>query len=390
MKISILKESLNIGGTERSVSNISVALSKKHTVKNVLYSGNNMIYPYGGELYDMQLPPQKSKIKKIINNLKRAKSYNEHIKDFEPDIAFQFVSFRSPISRIKLKKCIKIVSSRDYSALSENISAYKKMLDSSDAIVCNSSLLRDYFVKKYPEDKNRVFAVYNIIDADSIRKQAEDETDSDFLEFRRKNRKLIVSTGRFCKEKAFENLIRAFSQVHKKNPETGLVLIGDGEYKDKYLKIIEELGISDYVCFTGFQKNPYKYMAKCDLFVLSSASEGFPNVLAEAMALSLPVVSVNCLTGPAEILMKSYDYEIVKDSFAECDYGILTPHYSVKGEKFAVDEMTNAIVYLLENDELMRKYGTLSRQRVTDFRADVAVEKLENIFDSLVARRQNR
>lgn len=387
MKISILKESLCIGGTERSAANISLALSKKHEVATVLYYGNDMAYEYGGELIDMQLPPKSSKLDKVLNNFKRADKYKKHIKKFKPDIAFQFLSLISPVGFIKLNNCVKIVSARDFSSLFQNHSRYKKRLDTADAMVCNSNYLRDFFVSEYPEDKEKVFAVSNIIDVDFIKKQSEEEADKVFLEFRQKHGKLIVAVGRFCKEKAFEHLIAAFAKVSEKMPDAGLVFVGDGDFKEKYLQVIDECKLKNGVFFTGYQKNPYKYMSKCDLFVLSSLSEGFPNVLAEAMALSLPAVSVNCLTGPAEILMKDYDYEAVKDSFAVCDYGVLTPHYDAHGVDFAVDELSKAILHVLADEELVKKYSGLSAQRAAEYSADSAVEKLERIFETLVARR---
>lgn len=387
MKISILKESLSIGGTERSAANISLALSKKHEVATVLYNGEDMAYTYGGELYDMKLPPKSSKLDKVINNFRRAAKYKKHIKEFKPDVVFQFLSLISPVGFMKLNNCVKVVSARDFSSLSQNCGRYKKRLDTADAMICNSNYLRDFFTSEYPEDKEKVFAVSNIIDVDFIKKQWAEEADGDFLEFRKKHGKLIVAVGRFCKEKAFEHLLAAFAKVREKMPDAGLVLVGDGEFKERYLQAIDEYKLKNGVFFTGYQKNPYKYMSKCDLFVLSSQSEGFPNVLAEAMALSLPVVSVNCLTGPAEILMKDYDYTAVKDGFAECDYGILTPHYDAHGVDFAVDELSKAILHVLADEELMKKYSGLSAQRAAEYSADSAVEKLERIFETLVARR---
>ena len=384
MRISILKESLCIGGTERSAANISLALSENHDVTTVLFDGSNISYPYGGALCDMQLPPKPGKISKVFNGIFRSLNYKKHIKIFQPDIVFQFLSVASPVGLLKIKECVKIVSCRDFSALANRHKLFKKRLDASDAMICNSDYLRDYYVKIYPEDKNRVFAVHNIIDSDFINKQSEEETDCAFLDFRDNHSKLVVSAGRFCREKAFENLIEAFALVHDVMPGIGLVLIGDGNYKELYLNRIEEFGISDSVYFTGYQTNPYKYMKKCDLFVLSSLSEGFPNVLAEAMALSLPVISVNCLTGPAEILMKEYDYKIADEKFVECEYGILTPHYGIKGTEYAVKEISNAIIHMLSDELLMKKYGDLSLERAADFSASSSVKKLENIFDALV------
>ncbi len=390
MKISILKESLCIGGMERSAANTSLALSENHEVATVLYYGDIMAYPYGGMLYDMELPAKGSKVEKLFNNIKRARCYKKHIREFKPDIAFQFLMLRSPVGFLRLKNCVKIVSGRDFSAVSRDNKLFKKRLDTSDAMICNSDYIRDYFVSKYPEDKDRVFTVQNIIDVDSIKKQSEEETDSDFSEFRKRHSKLIVSVGRFCKEKAFEHLISAFADVHKRIPGTGLVLVGDGEYKERYLKAIDELGISDAVYFTGYQKNPYKYMSRCDVFVLSSISEGFPNVLAEAMALSIPVVSVNCFSGPAEILMDDYDYGTANESFVECDYGILTPSYDVNGIDFAVKKMSEAIIYMISDIKLLQKYGELSVRRAADFSQKAAVEKMEKIFEILVSRRRRK
>lgn len=387
MKISILKESLCIGGTERSASNISLALSKNNEVAMVLYDGDNIAYPYGGKLFNMQLPSKKKTIGKIINNIKRARFYIHHVNSFNPDIAFQFVSVNSPISRIKLKKTVKIVSSRDFAALSERTQSYKKMLDSSDAMICNSNYLKDFFVEKYPEDKEKVFAIHNIIDADYISQKSTEDIEEKFIKFRDKYSKVIVSVGRFCKEKGFEHLIEAFSIVQKTMPDTGLVFIGDGEYKQKYQEIIKNKNLEDKVYFTGYQQNPYKYMAKCDAFVLSSLSEGFPNVLAEAMALSMPVIAVNCFTGPAEILMKNYSYLIAKDSFEEVDFGILTPHYNIKGVDFAVEQMAKAICTLLKSDDLIKKYKIASAERVVYFSPSEATKKMEELFEFLISGR---
>ena len=74
------------------------------------------------------------------------------------------------------------------------------------------------------------------------------------------------------------------------------------ERKKKLLSLVNELELSEDVAILGFVENPYAYMAKSAIFVLSSAWEGFGNVVAEALAAGAPVVSTNCPSGPAEIL----------------------------------------------------------------------------------------
>ena len=391
MKISILKESLCIGGTERSAANISVALAKKHDVTTVLFDGSQIVYPYGGKLVDMKLPSRTNIVKKIITAIQRRTGLLKLMKKEKYDVVFLFAWQKNPINTLKLKNCVKIISIRDFGALKQKPELYKKSLDVSDGVICNSQYIRDYYVDKYPEDAEKAFAVHNIIDVEKILAQSKEPIDDEaFINFRNSHKKVIVAVGRFCREKAFENLILAFKECKDKMNDIGLVFIGDGEPKENCIRIAKEADIDADVYFAGYQKNPYKYMARCDAFVLSSRSEGFPNVLAEAMALSLPVISTNCLTGPAEILMKNCDYSVAEDTFKECDYGIITPRYDSCGEELAISQLAGAIVHLLSDEELMKKYGELASERAADFSAEAAVKKLEEIFHILIDRRENK
>lgn len=388
MKISILKESLCIGGTERSAANISVALAKKHDVTTVLFDGSQIVYPYGGKLVDMNLSAKKNKFQKVIINYKRILYMFKITKKSNTEVGLFFTGRSSPINFVRFKKIIKIISIRDFGGLAERADLYKKALDTSDGVICNSQYIRDYYVSLYPEDADKAFAVHNIIDVEKILAQSKEPIDDEaFINFRNSHKKVIVAVGRFCREKAFENLILAFKECKDKMNDIGLVFIGDGEPKENCIRIAKEADIDADVYFAGYQKNPYKYMARCDAFVLSSRSEGFPNVLAEAMALSLPVISTNCLTGPAEILIKNCDYSVVEDTFKECDYGIITPRYDSCGEERAISQLAEAIVHLLSDEELMKKYGELASERAADFSAEAAVKKLEEIFTLLKDRK---
>lgn len=395
MKITIVKESLCLGGTERSAANISVALAKKHDINVVLYDGRNIQYPYGGTLFDMKIPARGSKISKTKDHLRRLCYFTKYLSREKPDIVFLFTSFRHPIVKMPMRNTIKLMSSRDFSVLAKNIDRISKLLSNSDGLVCNSEYMRDYYLSKYPKDQNKVFSVKNIIDVYDIRNQGKKPIeDQDFTTFRDNHEFLIVSVGRFCAEKAFENLIAAFAQCIRKKKGIGLVLVGDGEYRNTYIQIIRKEGITDDVYFTGFQSNPYQFMCKCDLFVLSSISEGFPNVLAEAMALSLPVISINCLSGPAEILLKEPNYNLVEKTFLEADYGVLTPHYSKVETDLAINEMAKAIVYLLDDRQLRDRYSKLSFERAKQFSSEAAIDQLERIINQIkenkCKKQQNR
>lgn len=112
---------------------------------------------------------------------------------------------------------------------------------------------------------------------------------------------LIVTAGRLTAAKDYPLLLRAFAALLARRP-VRLMIVGDGEVREALIRQIGALGIADQVAMVGFQKNPYPYLAAADLFVLSSAWEGFGNVLVEALAAGVPVVSTDCPHGPREIL----------------------------------------------------------------------------------------
>ena len=112
---------------------------------------------------------------------------------------------------------------------------------------------------------------------------------------------VLLAVGRLGMQKDFPTLIRAFALARAKRPMR-LMVLGEGRQRPRLQKMIESLGIADDVCLFGYSENPFAWMARVSMFVLSSAWEGLPAVLIEALACGCPVVSTNCPSGPWEIL----------------------------------------------------------------------------------------
>lgn len=112
---------------------------------------------------------------------------------------------------------------------------------------------------------------------------------------------VILGAGRLTRQKDFLTLVRAFAQVRAVR-ECRLLVLGEGRQREALLALAKTLGVERDVALPGFQRNPYAWLARASLFVLSSAWEGSPNVLTEALALGVPVVATDCPSGPREIL----------------------------------------------------------------------------------------
>ena len=112
---------------------------------------------------------------------------------------------------------------------------------------------------------------------------------------------VIIAVGRLTEQKDFPTLLQAFAQVRAQR-QARLLLLGEGEMRRKLEALARELGVDRDVSLSGFTSNPFAYMARAAVFVLSSAYEGLPGVLIQALACGCPVVSTDCPSGPAEIL----------------------------------------------------------------------------------------
>jgi len=155
--------------------------------------------------------------------------------------------------------------------------------------------LRD--VLGVPEECIRV--IYNPVDLDRIASLAAEPVDDPW--FRPGEPPVILAAGRLIPQKDYPTLLHAFSRLQQ-NEQVRLLILGEGKERSRLEAMIRDLGLTADIRLPGFQANPYAYMARAAVFVLSSVSEGLATVVIEALACGRPVVSTDCPYGPAEIL----------------------------------------------------------------------------------------
>ena len=179
----------------------------------------------------------------------------------------------------------------------------------ADEIVAVSRGVADDLAQVAGVARERIDVIYNPLVSDSLRGQAEQPVDHPWLGTDKAP--VILGVGRLTPQKDFATLINAFATVACAHP-ANLMILGEGPDRESLQRLVEDLELAGRVTLPGYVENPLSYMRRAAVVVLSSAWEGFPSVLVEALACGTPVVSTNCPSGPSEILENG-------------DYGLLVP-----------------------------------------------------------------
>lgn len=276
MKIGILTEALKQGGVERTVVNLDNSLSQYEKIV-ILYDSTDMSYDVFSQVHDLGLHifPFKNILQEIytviVGSIKLRKlKVSDNI-----DICISFKE-NPNIINILSGKTLSIVSVREYKSSGFKFSGFlsfviknliRFLYNRADLIVAVSGGIADDLIKNFKIDHRKIQVLYNGCDYERIKILSCDDVvhETPF------QGPVVVTIGRLSRQKLHWQLIRAFSQVVKVIPDAGLIIVGSGEELGYLMKITIDLQLEHNIFFTGFQKNPYKYLNISDLFVLSSA-----------------------------------------------------------------------------------------------------------------------
>lgn len=239
----------------------------------------------------------------------------------------------------------------------------RKLYPLADKVLAVSKGVAADLQQNFAISPDRINVIYNPYDLDRLAELAAQPSPLQITG------PYIVSVGRLVPNKNFALLMHAY---HQANPAEKLVILGEGPERENIQALIANLNLQDRIILAGFLENPYAVMRNACCAVFSSLAEGFPNALAEAMALSLPVIATDCDSGPAEILHDVI--HVQSDGPFMADYGILVP----VNDKNA---MAQALA-LLKDQPLISHYSKRSLQRVRDFSIERAVSHYINAIDS--------
>jgi glycosyltransferase involved in cell wall biosynthesis len=183
---------------------------------------------------------------------------------------------------------------------------YKIFLKIPNDVIVNSYDFKKELDKKF---NIKTIVIYNPLNKKEIIKKSKEKLNLKF--FQTKKHLKLINIGRLVDQKDQLTILKAL-KIIKKKLNFKLLIVGSGTYKIKLEKFINKENMSHCVKIIPFQKNPFKFIKKADLFILSSKFEGLPNVLLEAQTLKKYIISTNCPTGPNEILSGGSLGDLVK------------------------------------------------------------------------------
>lgn len=187
----------------------------------------------------------------------------------------------------------------------------------------------------------------------------------------------FINVAAFRDEKNQDLLIDAAAELRSLNFQ--LILVGKGPTLERVKQKVNSMALNKQIIFKDFTDNPYQYMYNADCFLLSSFSEGFPNVLIESLVCGLPMISVDCKTGPRELLAPgtSLDTIIADDKFEIAEYGILTANNSK-------NSMVAAMKWAIENPAELNTRKEKILLKANDFEIGKVCNEFSDIFDKFL------
>lgn len=364
--IMILVSRLCNGGAEKVTADVADELAKKYNLILVTYNEKTE-HDYKCNAKRIVIDYNKAK---IFKNLSLVKQIIKLKKENSITHTISFCSRMNYLNTMSKVNDTTIISIRNYLSKSEKEKKHKHInkvsAKYSDKIVVVSKELIQDQVENFEADTNKINVIYNFCDEEKIQKSIKKSASIV------KEENIVINIGRLSQQKGQIHLIRAFKKVVTEIPNAKLIILGQGELKNKLENEIESLELKQNVFLLGFQKNLYEYLQKASVFVLSSFHEGMSNVILEAMCCGLPVISTDCKSGTREIIAPNTDLEKENTNITKEDYGILVPVVKSKNDE---ERLSQVIIDVLKDKELREHYAKKSKERIKAFSKEKAMKK---------------
>ncbi|MGV9003528.1 glycosyltransferase [Flavobacterium sp.] len=353
-KVCFVIHSLQAGGMERVMSELInyFSCTKKYEVHLILYGlKRDVFYKVHHGVIIHRPHFEFDNTKRILSTIKTIRFLRQKIKELNPISTLSFGErWNNLVLLSLLGTSIPVyVSDRaqpDKSLGTKDDFLRKNLYPKAKGIIAQTSKALEIFDKMYKHSNFKVIG-------NPIR-----HIDDSNLE--KKN--YILMVGRYIETKQQDKLICIFSKLNA--PGWKLVLLGYDHLKQenqkKWEALAKELNVEESVIFTGKKSNVEDYYNKSKIFAFTSKSEGFPNVIGEAMSASLPVVAYDCVAGPSDLINND-------------ENGFLIP---MDDENLFVTKLQ----YLIENQNVREEFGKKGKNSIAQFELDYICKQFEDFI----------
>lgn len=228
---------------------------------------------------------------------------------------------------------------------------------SFDRIVCVSKTVRESFLRHMPVPLP-VDVLYNTNESDKILCLSKEKVE---LGSANDDERILIGVGKLTRNKGFDRIIRIAAKLRSEHIPVRVLLLGEGPERKSLSQLAADEGVSDIVSFLGYQMNPYQYLARADLFVCASFSEGFSTAATEALIVGTPVCTVE-VSGMREML-------------GDCEYGLITKNNE--------EALYQSVKRMLTEPGLLDSYRKKAQERGKSFSTDQTVKAVEKMLNAL-------
>lgn len=404
--ILLLIPQLTYGGAERVFHDHGQQLAQHHHVIECVFdSQTEVAFPTSNTLVALDVPAGTGIVGKMLSFVRRIQRVRAIKREHHIDVCISHLEgadYLNLLSKGPEQVLLCIHNSKRHDPNIRGTLGWLRrrilmplLYRSADRIVPVSRDLRQELIDTFSLVPGKVLTINNFFDVEGIRHRSQEPllpaTQTLFAEH-----PILITAGRLAREKNQTALLEVLRTMRAADQRTAkLVLLGDGPLRADLLQRCQELGLrawqvweeapmtADYdVYFLGFQSNPFQYIARAAVSLLSSSTEGFPMALCEAMACGVPVASTDCPTGPREILAPLTQASAYAATTEWAEFGLLLPLLSA-GPALAQSApvWADTLTKLLADQKKRTYYAAQAYRRVQDFAPSKIMQQWEALLN---------
>lgn len=380
-KIALFVSAIGYGGAEKVVSLLLYELTNYYDVTLILlYNEIKLPIPDNAKVIILSNPDETFKnslFGRLRDNIKFIFKYQNVLKENNIEVVTSFLvrqnimtgiakMFNADLKSIISERCFPSIMYKDEkltSILTKLLIPY--FYNKNDKLFSNSIYINNDLKKNY-KLKIDASVIYNPIITEAIKPELTPYKNFDDI-FN------VVTVGRMIPVKNQKSIIEAISML---SSNFYMEIYGDGYLHEQLDQLSIKLNLSGRVHFNGNVNNVKSHIVKGHCFVLCSLTEGFPNVVLEAMSVGLPVICTNCMSGPLELLNDNEEVTILKGSFVKAKYGLLVNVDDAVG-------LSQAMKFLQKNPDARQKYSDLSFERAKTYDIKNIGLQVKHLIDSI-------